>query len=407
MRYNLIFYFPNECRNSIAALFGGITYFCEEVVSNVRYAATKGEIIKNISTTDINLVAFSITTVNFYDVYNIFSYVKKEIRYNEKVIFIAGGPHADGDPNSIINAGFDFVFSGYSEESFALFLNKLINTGALPTNNIVISETSLLWRSKSFAKLTNNYFPPLEIQRGCRYRCNYCQSCKRLSRPIYKSKEAIDEYVDEFMRLGFKRFSIISPDAFDIRFSVDERSPENIMTMFEYLKSRGIDNIEYGQFPSEVRPGADTEVYFAILSRYTKNRKIVIGAQSLSDERLKKINRGHTVSEIEATMEAAYKYGYYSIVDIIFGFPDETVDERLWTLSKFKELCKRYPSRLHVHYFLPLAGTELYKTTPSSLDKETLKLLDGLEKDGRAKGWWREGKKMVDKIIRMRDTFSK
>jgi len=227
-----------------------------------------------------------------------------------------------------------------------------------------------------------------------------------MKRQIYKSRDAIDEYIKDFLSLGFSRFSFVTPDAFDLRFVTENRSPDNLVALFEYLRSKGIGLIEYGQFPSEIRPNRDVDEFFKALSRYTKNRKIVIGAQSLVDSRLKKIRRGHTASDVELTMESAARYGFYSIVDIIFGFPDETEEERIYTLNRFRELNKRFPSRLHVHYFLPLAGTEMYTSNPSRLDKTTLELLNKLERDGRAKGWWREGERMVRRIIEMRERFS-
>jgi hypothetical protein len=48
----------------------------------------------------------------------------------------------------------------------------------------------------------------------------------------------------------------------------------------------------------------------------------------------------------------------------------------------------------------------MYTSNPSRLDKNTLELLNKLERDGRAKGWWREGERMVRRIIEMRERFS-
>ncbi|MGC8927659.1 MAG: TIGR04013 family B12-binding domain/radical SAM domain-containing protein [Myxococcota bacterium] len=407
MKPNLIFLFTQEIRNSISALIAAIRYSNLEKDFLIQYSESSEDILSKIDNSVPNIVLFSITTVNFYDRYRD---IKKIIRATEgikDILYIAGGPHADGDPHSLIKSGFDIVFSGYSEESFSTFLKSYLEAGGVrEKGKIIYGKTPFLWNKRSFASFANNYFPPLELQRGCRFRCSYCQSCTRLNKQIYKSREAIDEYITDFLSLGFKRFSFVSPDAFDIRFVKDERSPENMLQLFEYLSSKGIEIIEYGQFPSEIRPHRDTDEYFRVLSKYTKNRKIVIGAQSFVDERLKKIRRGHTSLDIESTMESAHRYGFYSIVDIIIGFPDESPEERHHTLNRFRDLNKRFPSRLHIHYFLPLAGTQMYYENPSPLDETTLRLLDRLERDGRAKGWWREGKRMVEKIIKMRTQFS-
>jgi len=406
MKLRLIFYFTNEVKNSISALCAGMIYRGIYDRIDVRFVESEDELVGAIGRGVVNLVAFSITTVNFYERYRTFLRLKKLTKGYGDIYFIAGGPHADGDPDSLLLAGFDFVFSGYCEDGFSSFLKDFLFQNRVASGQKIVCTTSQLWRERSFAKLFNNYFPPLEIQRGCRYRCTYCQSCVRMKRQIYKSRDAIDEYIRDFLSLGFSRFSFVSPDAFDLRFVSENRSPDNLIALFEYLTSKKIRLIEYGQFPSEIRPNRDVDEFFKALSRYTKNRKIVIGAQSFEDHRLKKIKRGHTASDIEQTMESAARYGFYSIVDIILGFPDETEEERIYTLNRFRELNKRFPSRLHVHYFLPLAGTEMYASNPSRLDKNTLDLLNKLERDGRAKGWWKEGERMVRRIIRMREKFS-
>jgi len=406
MNIRLIFYFTNEVKNSISALCAGLAYSGIYDKIDVRFASDEDGIVTAIDRGSLNIISFSITTVNFYERYKTLLRLKSLTEGYRDIYFIAGGPHADGDPDSLLLAGFDFVFSGYSEEGFSTFLSRLLSGEKVRRGEKIYCTTSNLWRDRSFARLSNNYFPPLEIQRGCRYRCTYCQSCVRMKGQIYKSRDAIDEYIRDFLSLGFSRFSFVSPDAFDLRFVTENRSPDNLVALFEYLRSKGIRLIEYGQFPSEIRPNRDVDAFFKALSRYTKNRKIVIGAQSLVDSRLKKIRRGHTASDVELTMESAARYGFYSIVDIIFGFPDETEEERIYTLNRFRELNKRFPSRLHVHYFLPLAGTEMYTSNPSRLDRNTLELLNKLERDGRAKGWWREGERMVRRIIEMRERFS-
>ncbi len=405
MKPHLIFHFSSDTKNSISALMAGIIYRGLDRILDILFAGDMDEFAHLIDRNCLNILAFSVSTVNFYDRYRILKRLRR-INKDNNVIFVAGGPHADGEPESLLKAGFDLVFSGYAEDGFAKYLEELISGQGVDLEGIVYCNTPDQWNRRSYAKRICDYFPPLEIQRGCRFRCTYCQSCKRMNRQIYKDMEAIDEYIEDFKAQGFKRFAFVSPDAFDLRLVNRDRSPDNMAFLFDYLKSKGIEIIEYGQFPSEIRPSKDTDEYFRMLSRYVKNRKIVIGAQSFNDERLKKIKRGHTSEDIENTMEAAFRYGFYSIVDIIFGFPDETEEERIYTIERFKKLNKKFPSRLHVHYFLPLAGTSLYYSTPSKLERKTLKMLAKLERDGRAKGWWRNGKKMVEKIIYMRDRFA-
>lgn len=405
MNVRVIFYFSHDTRNSISALLAGMIYRGVYRKVDICFAVDARDISKMICRGCLNILAFSVTTVNFYDRYNLLKHLRWLYRDRRDMIYVAGGPHADGDPESLVRAGFDLVFSGYAEDEFARYLEEHIIPREVTFPQIVYCSTSREWGRRSFAKITNNYYPPLEIQRGCRFRCTYCQSCKRMNRQIYKSVEAIDEYIEDFKRYRFSRFASVSPDAFDLRFSRGHRDPENIAVFFEHLISKGVKIIEYGQFPSEIRPSSDVDAFFRMLSLYVKNRKVVIGAQSLVDERLRKIKRGHSVEDIENTMESAYRYGFYSIVDIIMGFPDETTEERIFTLNRFKMLNKKFPSRLHIHYFLPLAGTPLYYSEPSLLNRETLMMLAKLEKDGRAKGWWRKGNAMVEKIVRMRDRF--
>src|SRR5258708_20478111 len=50
-------------------------------------------------------------------------------RDRDRVVFVAGGPHASGDAAGTLAMGFDVVFIGEGERSFTEFLHRLAEPG--------------------------------------------------------------------------------------------------------------------------------------------------------------------------------------------------------------------------------------------------------------------------------------
>lgn len=77
----------------------------------------------------------------------------------------------------------------------------------------------------------------------------------------------------------------------------------------------------------ECNPDDVTEEYVAMLSQLPVNR-VSMGVQTFSDGRLQFLHRRHTSGQIPVAVERLRKAGIGNIsIDLMYGFPDETLDE--------------------------------------------------------------------------------
>ena len=163
--------------------------------------------------------------------------------------------------------------------------------------------------------------------------------------------------------------------------------------MLALTRSRGFRFVEYGVFPSEIRPDTVTDEALAMLKRFVSNRKLTIGAQSGMDARLSLIGRGHDTQEVERAVALANARGFRVNLDLIIAYPGETADERMTSLAFFRKLGKRYRLNVHLHHFFPLAGSPFEFRFPSFLGRAERQVWRTLKREGIASDWWVEGEK--------------
>lgn len=77
----------------------------------------------------------------------------------------------------------------------------------------------------------------------------------------------------------------------------------------------------------EVNPDDITAPYAAMLTRLPINR-ISMGAQTFNDERLRFLHRRHTATQVSQAVQMLRDAGIRNIsIDLMYGFPDETIDD--------------------------------------------------------------------------------
>ncbi len=334
--------------------------------------------------------------------------VQREIRWvvkhrTPRLTLIAGGPHTTGDPQSSLKLGFDVSYCGPVETGFVVLLERFL-ADELPDTPLVFRAPELdnLDRSLPLSRLLPTS-PPLEITRGCYWNCRFCQTSCHQAR--HRSPDSIRHYFEELQnRNHHRRVNFICPSAFEY----GARDGRNlnvaaVANLLEFFKSRGTVHLEFGIFPSETRPNTFRDEMVHLVSQYCSNRKITIGAQSGSDRLLKEVRRGHRVDHIESACEMAVRHHLRPSVDIMVGFPGETQSDRRETILLVRKLSRLYRARIHVHYFLPLAGTDLADSDPRPLDYRTIDTLERLEKGGVCTGWWKKGQKLSRRLVEQRD----
>jgi len=337
----------------------------------------------------------------------------KEMRekFGKNIILICGGPHPSGDPEDVINMGFDFIIRGEGEVRLKTFLSKILTVEnfsfpkIIPENFEEKNEDLLVDLDDYLPySIWDNLYPPIEITRGCPFGCFFCQTTylfgKRMRHRSLKSIEtSIEAYKGIFNNRDQVDIRFISPNA--LAYGSDGVSP-NLKAVEKLLHLCGSKNdmrVFFGTFPSEVRPEFVTRKTARYIAEYASNKKVNIGGQSGSDRILKKVQRGHDVNSIRKAVENLLEAGLTPVIDFIFGFPMETKKDQIKTLRLIEEIVDE-GGEIRVHYFTPLSGTPLYKTKSVNIIKEVNKIIGSFIKEGKVSGkihTWKEEREKQNK----------
>ncbi len=313
----------------------------------------------------------------------------------------AGGAHPTADPHGTLALGFQAVVMGEGEKVFPRLLEQWAKRG-------MGENRTRVWRASSPCHLDValpissrlNWMAPVEISRGCPHACGYCFTPRIHPPPVrHRSLVSIRHYLEESRRMGRSAARFISPDAFSYRERGGGKSPRHsLVRLLRTCRASGIRKVHLGSFPSEVRPEGVTDESLELILNYCTNRTLVIGAQSGSDRVLRLLKRGHTVADAETAVRRVVGAGLLAHVDMIFGTPGETLDDRLESLSFMERLVALGRTRIHAHIYLPLPGTPLFPLPAPTVEPWFLDRLRALQGCGLLDGEW-EGQLMVQQRI--------
>lgn len=322
----------------------------------------------------------------------------------EDLLFVAGGPHAGGDPSGTLALGFDAAVVGEGEEAF----RDLVRAWGAGLPLDTVSGLALPGPCGA-ARLTGRRGPvdldafpafaaahhklgPIEISRGCPFGCPFCQTAYHLGRRMrHRSVASVVRHVRLLAANGVRDVRFISPNAFAYG-SGDGRRPEPdriealLAGVREALPQPG--RIFFGSFPSEVRPEFVTPETIALVRRFAANTSLVLGAQSGSPAQLAALGRGHTVEDVRRAVRLAAGSGLRPYVDFVFGLPGETDADRGLTLALVRELAAA-GAIIHAHPFMPLPGTPWGREPARPVPPEVRRALSELASRGALHGDWR------------------
>lgn len=351
----------------------------------------------------IPIVCFSFMTPDLGNIIREVQLIRSA--YKDNIILISGGPHPSADPEGCLNLGFDAVFVGESERTLPLYLSHLLKDRNIVKEKRIIEDDNLgdlLEEFLPYSK-TLGIGAPLELTRGCFFGCSFCQTREIFKREVrHRSIASIREGVRNFIRHGRKKIFFISPNG--LSYGARARGDLNLNLMralFGEVRDEGIQFIDVGYFPSEVRPDYVTPESLELIRDYCSNKKIALGIQTGSDSLLKRIGRGHTVSQALSAASLVHKFGFMPHCDFIFGFPYETKEEMRESIKLMIELIKKFGARIHAHYYLPLPGTPLWKSAsnPTPLPESIRKKLLMMKDWGQLNGWWERQEKLTESIL--------
>ncbi len=368
--------------------FGAITASLNQ--SHIPFEVFKGEIIPKIEewTNDGYSVIFGESSRNMT-----LSGLKTRLKTIEntfsskEVISVIGGPHASGNPLQILNMGANFVVIGEGEVTFPKLIHSLEmqDFSLQPQINLpgiaYLDSNRDLVKAPSRPRIDLNHYcpysahepfplhPPIEIMRGCAFRCRFCQVPYMYGNPRFRSIESIGKIIDHYYHYfqPLKKhvdIRIIAPNS--LGYMEKKRGVPNIFALKELIKRIRQYEVRLflGTFPSEVRPEYITEDVVSLFST-VENTQISVGFQSGSDRVLSDMRRGHNVDAGLQAYELLTDQGYTPKFDFILGTPYETEQDQWDTLGIIRELGKK--SQVRLHYFMPLPGTPWALENPSPL----------------------------------------
>ena len=309
---------------------------------------------------------------------------------SSRLLTVIGGPHASGAPKRILDMGADLVVIGEGEVTLPKVIQTWIRSDYQYDSLESLSGVALRGvagqciKTPSRPRINLNEYnpysddknfplhPPIELMRGCSFRCRFCQVPYTYGNPRFRSVENITKIVEHYVQY-FKPLKT----SVDIRFiapnSLGYMEKKRGQPNYEALTSllRRLSQFEirlfFGTFPSEIRPEYITDQSISLFDMIT-NRQISVGFQSGSDRVLKEMHRGHSVADGLQAYDLIISQGFTPIFDFILGVPTETTEEQWQTLKLIRELGRNAQTRLH--YFIPLPGTPWKDSSPAPLSSE-------------------------------------
>lgn len=329
------------------------------------------------------IMLYSFATAQAEEIYKEVSGAKVD------AIYIAGGPHPSAMPEDALEY-FDYAVIGEGEETLPELIGAIVS-GEDPGNvkGIAYKENGKVRYTGQRAPVNLDLYPPfgkilspIEVSRGCPWRCTYCQTSRLFGTCMrHRSIAIITRYARRH-----KDIRLTSPNS--LAYGSDGLRPrldkvESLLSSLAELKRP----IYFGTFPSEVRPEFVSQDALELITKYCANKTLSIGGQSGSPGVLKAICRGHGVSQVEEACDLCREHGIVPQVDFIFGLPMESSEDQQLTLDLIKRIVGK-GGKVRAHYFTPLPGTPLAETRPSPLADEVEAKLGRLALEGRLNGSW-------------------
>lgn len=191
----------------------------------------------------------------------------------------------------------------------------------------------------------------------CASRCIYCgfYSTTRLD----LRQQYVDALIRELVEVGQSKMS--KDDSIStVYLGGGTPSQLTIPQLHQLLDAIYIYNkVESGaEVTIEMNPD-DVSVPYADTLRQLGINRVSMGAQTFDDERLRWLNRRHTVAQVGQAVTILRAAGIRNIsIDLMYGFPDETIDDFVRDID---EAIKLDVEHISAYCLMIEEGTELYR----------------------------------------------
>jgi B12-binding domain/radical SAM domain protein len=400
-RPRFTFLFDRASRTAVAALMASLEVTAGEAWSRVIRPVPferMGEIDFEPGLREF--VCMSSMTANFPERAGALQALRR--RYDGAFESVIGGPHASGDPEDALAAGFDYCCVGEGEETIRTIFDCAVSGLTLSgiSGLFTLVEGRPVGERRAAAVDLDGFDPlPLrtrfptyiEVGRGCVWGCAYCQTPAIFGRrERFRSPERVEYIASHYAGLGMNDIRLLLPNA--LAYGSRRPGAPDTAALRDLLgrvrsSCRGC-RVYMGSFPSEVRPDYVTPEAVAVLSEFVDNDSLVIGGQSGSDRVLDALGRGHDAEEIYRACREVIAGGFAASVDLMLGFPFEEAEDRQATFDLAERL-GRAGARVNMHFLMPLPGTPLSVCRPRFLSADDRRKLDNLAQRGIVRGRWR------------------
>lgn len=286
------------------------------------------------------------------------SIVRKAIRLLREKGFrgqiILGGPQISysGPGLEEIYPEADVFIRGFGEEALAELLLSSKKTiqgvhwkGEFDNNlqaNLELSNLSSPWLN-GICPVKNQAFVRWETQRGCPFRCAFCQHHEPGSRLKRSNLDynRIKAEIELFCRSGVKEIAVLDP--------IFNMGPYAI-EILEYFHRLGFK----GRLALQCRAETTTDEFLEAASKL--DVKLEFGLQTVIEEESQAIKRKNQIPIVDKVLGKVRDLGIFHEVSLIFGLPLQTTESFLksvdWCLERQVPVIRAFP-------LLLLRGTAL------------------------------------------------
>jgi len=191
--------------------------------------------------------------------------------------------------------------------------------------------------------LEDQKFIRWETQRGCTFRCSFCQhkeAGKRLERHELDESRIMDE-IDLFCRSGVSDIAVLDPIF-------------NMSPFSNRILQRFVDNGYAGRLSLQCRAEKCDEEFFRLVSQL--DVILEFGLQTIHKDEGAAVERTNNMRFVNKSLDRANRLGILYEVSIIYGLPNQTLESFKetvdWCLKKGVPVIKAFPLML-------LRGTQI------------------------------------------------
>ena len=193
----------------------------------------------------------------------------------------------------------------------------------------------------------------------CESRCIYCGFYSTTSLKLR------DEYIDALrkeMTLRPLSLELGKDEGINTIYlgggTPSQLSSSQLLRLFEAISNYGITPKSHPEITMECNPDDITPEFCETLKQLPINR-ISMGAQTFSDTRLHFLHRRHNAEEVRLAIQRLRAIGIHNIsIDLMFGFPNETLEE--WK-NDIREAVRLGVEHISAYSLMYEEGTALYK----------------------------------------------